>query len=131
MNILTHTRLMLVFLLVVTIAGVPIFVGASVAEAVPATAPAVWQQCNVKEVAVIAPERIHLMCEPSVAGLTFFAVPLQSAAFSSQAVSIGATAVANNKRVRVLFDPTDRTTGPTFGCDASDCRPLLGLTLNK
>jgi hypothetical protein len=126
-----RSRLLLGCLTVAMVLGVALHVTGSVAKAVPTYAPAVWQQCNVSEVSVIQQERVRIACTPAVGGFSFFAVPLHNAEFASQALSLGTTAIVHNKRINVRFEPGDRATGPTFGCNVADCRPLTGIALVK
>jgi len=75
-------------------------------------------------------DRLHISCHNKPDGYTFFAVPMSSAEFVNQVLSIATAAIVYKKTVNVLYNPSDTTTGPTFGCDAVGCRPLLGIALN-
>lgn len=89
-----------------------------------------WALCRPAEV-VAYQNRVHVRCEVPVApNIVFLATPTQpDFRFATRVVALGAAAQTSEKTLVILFDPAD-TTGPAFGCQAGDCRPLkaIGLT---
>ncbi len=90
-----------------------------------------WGKCTVQDVMVWNKNRLHIRCAPTIDGLTFFAVPWSSTEFLNQTLSIATSAIAYNKTVNVLYNPSDTTTGATFGCAANTCRPLIAIAFNR
>lgn len=90
-----------------------------------------WSKCNVVDVTVFDKSRLHIRCSPAVDGYTFFAVPWSNTEFLNQSLSVATAAIAYKKTINVRYNPSDKSTGPTFDCAAGDCRPLMGITLNR
>jgi hypothetical protein len=93
-----------------------------------AQAEETFGHCTPTEVAAFG-NRVHIRCASAVNGFVFFAVPSADADLSNKVLSLGATAVVFNHDLEILHDPADTTSGPQFGCLASDCRPILGIRL--
>ena len=90
-----------------------------------------WGTCTVQDVMVWDKARLHIRCATAVDGYTFFAVPWSNTEFLSQALSIASAAIAYNKTIDVVYNPSDTTSGPTFNCDSIDCRPLIAIKINR
>ena len=98
---------------------------------IPCYAAEKWGTCTLQDVMVWNKDRLHIRCAPAIEGYTFFAVPWSNTEFLNQVLSVATAAIAYNKTVNVLHNPSDTTTGPTFGCDAKSCRPLIAIAFNR
>jgi hypothetical protein len=74
-------------------------------------------------------ERVHVRCQTSDQGIYYFAVPSAQAELANRTLSIAGTAIAFNKSLMIYYDPAVK--GTEYGCAANDCRPLIGILLNK
>jgi hypothetical protein len=84
--------------------------------------------CTPIEVATLFNQRVHVKCATNIGGFVYFAVPTSSSDMANQVLSLATTALTNNKTLGIQFDKNDNS-GPAYGCDLSDCRPLQGLQL--
>jgi hypothetical protein len=98
--------------------------------ALPLSADNKFGTCEPVEVGVYR-ERVHIRCSNQLDGFTFFAVPTSDPDYANRVVTVGTAAISFNKRLLVLYDPSDSTSGPRFGCLVNDCRPALGVFLLK
>ena len=79
------------------------------------------------------PFKVHVRCELPVApNIIFLAASAEpDFRFATRVIALGTVAQASQKTLAVLFDPADVTSGPAFGCAASDCRPLKAISLTE
>jgi hypothetical protein len=100
-----------------------------VALLVPIGANAVeYFGCKLKDVTVFN-NRIHARCTTATTGgIYFFAVPTSDAAKANRLLTIGTTVLVSGRKFVAIFEPSD-TTGTSFGCQADDCRALLGFAI--
>jgi hypothetical protein len=94
-----------------------------------AEAAQVWVGCTPVDVATYA-ERVHVRCTSSISGVRFFAVATTDAPAAARFVSVATSALVAGRTLTVLYDPAD-TSGPTFGCQTSDCRRALALAIQR
>jgi len=78
--------------------------------------------CNIADVAV-TPPRIQVHCWNGVGNIIFFATPTSNSAQSGRILSLLLTASAAGKRLKIHYEPT--ADGSSFGCDVSNCRPIV------
>lgn len=76
-------------------------------------------------------ERIHIKANTPVNGIVFFSVPTSNADLSNKVLSLASAAILYEKRINVLYDKDDKTTGSQFGCQSGDCRVIKGISLLK
>lgn len=89
---------------------------------------ATWYRCTPANVATF-PSRIHVKCTAATSGgIWYFAYPARDTANASRFLSLLSTAAVAGKQVDILYDSAD-TSGTTYGCAASDCRPISGVAL--
>lgn len=102
---------------------------AAASVAVPSVrAAGVWSDCVPVLTGSFA-NRIHVKCAASVAGgIRWFAVDTTKADFASRFMSLVNTALVSGKTLSVYYDPAD-TSGTAFGCDAADCRKVIGINM--
>lgn len=86
-----------------------------------------WYTCTPAEVSAFS-DRIHVRCAVPDGAIAYFAYPTRDANGSARYLSILSAAFIAGKKLSVGYDPAD-TSGPAFGCLASNCRPIAGLTL--
>jgi hypothetical protein len=73
-----------------------------------------------------AKDRAHVRCIESAGGILFFAAPMSDQARSTQVVHKGLQAIAVGGRLRIEYDPTDKS-GAAWGCLVHDCRPAISI----
>lgn len=84
--------------------------------------------CKVKDVTVFS-GRIHVRCTTmTAAGIYFFALPTSNSVQANRLLTIGSTALVSGRKFVAIYDPGD-TSGAAWGCQASDCRALLGFAI--
>ena len=86
--------------------------------------------CDPVEVATLYNQRVHVKCAANIGGFIYFAVPTSSSDMANQVLGLATIALTNNKTLGITFDKNDNS-GPAYGCDLSNCRPLQGLQLFK
>jgi hypothetical protein len=96
----------------------------AVEAASPASPTAEWTLCTPVNVAAFS-SRVHVKCSESVGGIQYFAVPTANAAHAARVLSLLSTAHAAGRTLDILYEPSD-TSGSTIGCQASDCRLIVG-----
>ncbi|MCC7353372.1 MAG: hypothetical protein IT330_06395 [Anaerolineae bacterium] len=88
----------------------------------------IWYRCTPANVASYV-TRIHVKCTVAASGgIQYFAYPTRETANASRFLSILTTAAVAGKQVDILYDPAD-TSGASYGCGVSDCRPITGVAL--
>lgn len=97
-----------------------------------ALAPAVqadeYFSCKVKDVTVFS-SRIHVRCTTTTAaGIYFFALPTSNSVQANRLLTIGSTALVSGRKFVAIYDLGD-TSGAAWGCQASDCRALIGFAI--
>jgi hypothetical protein len=97
--------------------------------ALPVSGEKKFGTCNPIDVGVFR-ERVHIRCATQLDGITFFAVPTSDADYAKSFLNVASIAASSNRRLVVLYDPADTTSGPRFGCLANDCRPALAVFLD-
>jgi hypothetical protein len=105
-------------------------------DAIPAPGPpaavivpsrAAWADCTPHQVA-LHPNRIHVRCTASIAGIEYFALATDDAGHSARTLSLLTAAQVSGRKVHVLYSPRD-TSGTAIGCLAADCRLILATVL--
>lgn len=84
-----------------------------------------WVTCNPYEF-IAYTERIHVQCNPTVNGITFFAVSTADPAKAARVLSVLTAAQALGRQVAILYDPSD-TSGTAFGCQDPGCRLIQAV----
>lgn len=87
----------------------------------------VWKTCTPNNVAVYS-SRIHVRCNESYSGIRYFAYPTRDAAAAARYLSLLTSAQVAGHTLSILYDPAD-TSGASYGCAASDCRPIQAALL--
>ncbi|MBT8401695.1 MAG: hypothetical protein KJO98_14550 [Rhodothermia bacterium] len=90
-----------------------------------APAYAVETSCTPLNVIVFT-NRVHIKCEESVGGISFFAASTADAAHVARVLSVISTATVAGRPVTVFYDPAD-TSGTAIGCAANDCRLIQAV----
>jgi hypothetical protein len=93
--------------------------------ALPASALA-GDWCEVAELYSFS-DRVHVRCaKPAYPGFYYFAVPTSSSAEAARFTSMASVALGGYLWIDYnMFD----TSGPSFGCQANDCRRALSWRL--
>jgi hypothetical protein len=93
-----------------------------------------WFGCTPNATASISTERIHILCKEAAVNnqVRYFAAPTRTVderAMANRHLTIALMAITTGRRVDVLFDeqPTEGQEG--WGCSISDCRVLLGVSI--
>lgn len=87
-----------------------------------------WHTCTPANVAAFT-SRIHVKCAAAAAGgIWYFAFPTRDAAGAARYLSLLSTALVAGKQVQIFYDTTD-TSGASYGCATSDCRPIRAVGL--
>ncbi len=97
--------------------------------AVAAPDASTWVTCTPVNVGVYS-TRIHVKCNESYSGIRYFAYPTTDAAAVARYLSVLTSAQVADRTLSVLYNPADSTSGVSYGCGASDCRPLQAVLLN-
>jgi hypothetical protein len=105
-------------------ANTPVDGRVAVAIVAPRTA---WADCTPHQVAV-HPNRIHVRCTASIAGIEYFALPTSDPAHSARTLGLLTAAQVSGRTLHLLYAPRD-TSGAAMGCVASDCRLILATVL--
>ena len=86
--------------------------------------------CDVGDVTA-AGDRIHVYCTNNLgSGIHYVAVPVANSELANRVLMLGTAAITSGKSLTVLFDPADLS-GAAYGCQNSDCRPAIGVTLSN
>jgi len=88
-----------------------------------------WTWCTPRSV-MTGEHRLHVRCEESVGGISFFAASTEDPALAARYLSSLSTAMVAGKTVQILYDPADLS-GAAFGCQTNDCRVMLLLEVWK
>lgn len=75
---------------------------------------------------VVFTNRVHIKCQESVGGISFFAASTADAAHVARVLSVISTATVAGRPVTVFYDPAD-TSGTAIGCAAVDCRLIQAV----
>ena len=87
-----------------------------------------WYRCTPANTAAYT-SRIHVKCTAATGGgIQYFAYPTRDTANASRFLSLLSTATVAGKQVDILYDPAD-TSGASYGCATTDCRPILAVAL--
>ncbi len=73
---------------------------------------------------------MHVRCNAPHPGssIYYFAVPASAREMASRVEAIALVAQVTGANVRIYFNLAD-TSGSSFGCDAGDCRTVIGLEI--
>ncbi len=93
-----------------------------------AQAESKWVNCSAANVGVFK-SRIHVKCNESYSGISYFAYPTSDAASAARFLSILSAANLSGRTIQVLYNPADFTSATSYGCMAGDCRPFTALLL--
>jgi hypothetical protein len=102
-----------------------------------ASAQAVRVTCTPLEIAVF-PNRVHVLCQSNTTtgDIVFFALPTTNQTVVSNTsdaatrfLDIALKQWGTGYSLDITYDPNDTSTGPTFGCAAVNCRPILAAFL--
>ena len=78
-----------------------------------------------------APGRVHVQCSNAIndngASITFWAFKADDSATASRYLSIFNTALATGRTVGIFYNSGEN--GSAWGCDVSNCRPIVGATM--
>lgn len=85
-----------------------------------------WYVCTPWKVATYS-SRVHVECLVADDGIKYFAAPTSDYKNAARVLSLALTAQATGSDVEILYDPLDDTSGVPYGCQAGNCRPLLGI----
>jgi hypothetical protein len=91
-----------------------------------ATKSAQWSTCTPARVGVFS-NRVHVRCSVANAGIIYYAFSTKDQAAVARVLAIMNSALLTGRSLAILNDPADATSGPPIGCQASDCRLILGL----
>jgi hypothetical protein len=72
--------------------------------------------------------RVHVKCQESFSGITYFAVPASNTNTASRVLDVITSAITSGKKVAVQYTPSNLS-GSTFGCLNSDCRVIDAIFL--
>ncbi|MCI5145620.1 MAG: hypothetical protein D3923_08825 [Candidatus Electrothrix sp. AR3] len=87
-----------------------------------------WETCTISDIAVFT-NRIHVKCEESYSGIYFFSYPVsKDTASTARFLSILSASRISGHQLNILYDPSDDTSGVSYGCQAHDCRPFDALS---
>jgi len=109
-------------------AGIKVFTMFAIIAATPSLAYGARIFCTPTGV-VSKVNLVHVECSSAPAGIRYFAVDTTSSAEAARFTDLATAALVNNLILDIFYDDTDTLTGPTFGCDASNCRPALTINL--
>ena len=85
-----------------------------------------WITCTPVNVGVFDP-RVHVQCNSG--SISFFAKSTANANQAARVLSVLSIAHATGRTLNIEYDPAD-TSGTAIGCQANDCRLILGVILN-
>ncbi len=94
-------------------------------DPVPGNTVKWYMTCNPENVATYT-SRVHIKCTVADNGIQYFAAPTSNSKHAARVLSLLLTAQAAGKQVSVLYDTAD-TSGAAYGCELSDCRPILAV----
>jgi len=108
--------------------------GDAQSDAIPAFSPKVDRSvmaCTPQYTGSFA-TRVHIRCSnPTTVGadtVYYWAVPTADRAEAARAMSLFITAIVTATPLYIYYDPAD-TSGPSIGCQTSDCRVAWGIEL--
>jgi hypothetical protein len=84
-----------------------------------------WVTCTPARIATFE-NRVHVLCTAPISGIWYFAAPASDPAYAARVLGIFTAAMALGQDLTVLYDPAD-TSGTAFGCNAADCRRIVGV----
>ncbi len=85
----------------------------------------VWV-CTPSQVGATTLAVIVVCTAPLPGGFDHFASPTSNPTTASLFMSALTTAFVTGKNMYIWYNQADATSGPAFGCDASNCRPIKG-----
>lgn len=88
-----------------------------------------WYTCTLANV-VVWTERVHVKCTVADGVIQYFAAPNSNSKHAARVLSTLLTAQATGNQVAVQYDTLD-TSGTAYGCLASNCRPILALSIDS
>lgn len=93
-----------------------------------------WFGCTPDGVASISTNRIHILCKEAAVNnqIRYFATPARTVderAMANRHLTIALMAVTTGRRVNVLFEEKPTNDQEIWGCSISDCRILLGVSM--
>lgn len=93
-----------------------------------------WFGCTPVGVASISTNRIHILCKEAAVNnqIRYFATPtrtIEERAMANRHLTIALMAVTTGRRVNVLFEEQSTNDQEIWGCNISDCRILLGVSI--
>jgi|ERR1044072_157315 hypothetical protein len=92
-------------------------------------AAAATTTCTPIQVAIFS-NRIHVRCAAPVGGISYFAFPTSNATQADRYLSMLLDAQVAHRNLTVWYDP-NTTSGTSYGCLASDCRPIDALAFGN
>ncbi len=99
------------------------------ADLARATKAAEWSACTPARVAVFS-SRVHVKCFVANAGILYYAFPTNDQAAAARVLAILNSALLTGRSLSIFNDPSDTTSGPPIGCQASDCRIIIALDIS-
>ncbi len=84
--------------------------------------------CVPIDVSVYVKSRVHVRCGPGDGAIQYFAISVSDQNEANRVLSLVSTAYAMQKRINILYEPTDLS-GASFGCGIADCRIIMGLAM--
>jgi zona occludens toxin (predicted ATPase) len=85
--------------------------------------------CTPIQVAIFS-NRIHVRCAAPVGGISYFAYPTSNGTQADRYLSMLLEAQVAHRNLTVWYDP-NTTSGTSYGCLASDCRPIDALAFGN
>jgi len=85
--------------------------------------------CTPIQVAVFS-NRIHVRCAAPVGGISYFAFPTSNAVNADRVLGMLEEAQIAHRNLTIWYDP-NATSGTSYGCLASDCRPIDALAFGN
>jgi hypothetical protein len=77
------------------------------------------------------PLRLHVQCAAAVGGISYFALNTADAPVAARILSILTTAQVAGRTLGIRYDPADNTSGTSYGCQSSDCRPIRAVWIGQ
>jgi hypothetical protein len=84
-----------------------------------------WAECKRAEI-MVTTNRIHIRCAADVNGIIFFGYPTSDTANVDRYLHL--LTDPYHGTFNILYDPGD-TSGTAFGCQAHNCRKILGMAI--
>jgi hypothetical protein len=108
-------------------AKISALIGLLILSAVSLNANAAWFNCTPENVMSYS-NRVHVKCQNSTAGISYFAMSTSNVTLADRFVRIATAGLVSGRTVIIEYTPSD-TSGTSFGCAAGDCRKALSVGL--